>query len=135
MVLDIINKTLIKCMIKLQKNPREIHSVLDNKSINYQIFDDFQTVIQDNPCYSICNCYYQSHLQLLSSLDSNLFTSSAPSLFLYHKFLIEILHLINSIYRMKWIIFVCKFICFHIIHAKHKHIHSYCMQVVLTNLI
>ena len=43
MVLDIINKTLIKCMIKLQKNPREIQSVLDNKSINYQIFDDFQT--------------------------------------------------------------------------------------------
>ena len=42
MVLDIINKTLIKCMIKLQKNPREIQSVLDNKSINYQIFDDFQ---------------------------------------------------------------------------------------------
>ena len=40
--LDIINKTLLKCMIKLQKNPREIQSVLDNKSINYQIFDEFQ---------------------------------------------------------------------------------------------
>ena len=41
-VLDIINKTLIKCMIKLQKNPREIQYILDNKSINYQIFEDFQ---------------------------------------------------------------------------------------------
>ena len=40
-VLDIINKTIIKCMIKLQKNPREIQSILDNKSINYQIFEDF----------------------------------------------------------------------------------------------
>ena len=40
--LDIINKTLLKCMIKLQKNPREIQSVLDNKSINYQSFYEFQ---------------------------------------------------------------------------------------------
>ena len=37
-VLDIINLTLIKTMIKLQKNPRDIQLVLDNKSINYEIF-------------------------------------------------------------------------------------------------
>ena len=40
--LDIINKALIKCMIKLQKNPREIQAILDNKSINIDIFEDFQ---------------------------------------------------------------------------------------------
>ena len=40
--LDAINTTLIKCMIKLQKNHRDIQSVLDNKSINYQIFDEFK---------------------------------------------------------------------------------------------
>ena len=40
--LDIINTTLIKCLIKLQKNFRDIQSVLDNKSINYQIFDAFK---------------------------------------------------------------------------------------------
>ena len=39
--LDIINSVLIKCMIKLQKNYRDIQSILDNKSINFQIFDDF----------------------------------------------------------------------------------------------
>ena len=36
-----INKVLIKCMIKLQKNPREIQSVLDNKTINNEIFENF----------------------------------------------------------------------------------------------
>ena len=41
-VLDIINKVLIKCMIKLQKNPREIQSILDNQTINYEIFEDFK---------------------------------------------------------------------------------------------
>ena len=40
--LDIINTTLIKCLIKLQKNYRDIQSVLDNKSINYQIFDELK---------------------------------------------------------------------------------------------
>ena len=40
--LDTINVTLIKCMIKLQKNYRDIQSVLDNKSINYNMFEDFQ---------------------------------------------------------------------------------------------
>ena len=41
-VLDTINLTLIKTMIKLQKNPREIESVLDNKSINYEIFNNLE---------------------------------------------------------------------------------------------
>ena len=40
--LDMINKVLIKCMIKLQKNPREIQSVLDNKTINNEIFENFK---------------------------------------------------------------------------------------------
>jgi hypothetical protein len=42
LTLDIINTTLIKCMVKLQKNYRDIQSVLDNKSINYQLFDEFK---------------------------------------------------------------------------------------------
>ena len=41
-VLDIINLTLIKTMIKLQKNPRDIQLVLDNKSINYEIFNNLE---------------------------------------------------------------------------------------------
>ena len=40
--LNTINSTLIKSMIKLQKNTREIESVLDNKSINYEIFKNFE---------------------------------------------------------------------------------------------
>ena len=39
---DTINSALIKCMIKLQKNPRDIQSVLDNKSINYKIFENYK---------------------------------------------------------------------------------------------
>ena len=42
--LDSINSTLIKSMIKLQKNTRDIESVLDNKSINY---DNFQNLEKD----------------------------------------------------------------------------------------
>ena len=40
--LDSINCALIKSMIKLQKNTREIESVIDNKSINYEIFKTFE---------------------------------------------------------------------------------------------
>ena len=40
--LDLINSTLIKSMIKLQKNTRDIESVLDNKSINYELFQKFE---------------------------------------------------------------------------------------------
>jgi hypothetical protein len=41
-VLDSINSTLLKSLIKLQKNPRDIESVLDNKSINYEIFQNLE---------------------------------------------------------------------------------------------
>ena len=40
--LDSINTTLIKTMIKLQKNPRDIESILDNKSINYELFNNIE---------------------------------------------------------------------------------------------
>ena len=40
--LDAINLTLIKTIIKLQKNPREIESILDNKSINYEMFKNLE---------------------------------------------------------------------------------------------
>ena len=40
--LDSINSALIKSMIKLQKNTRDIESVLDNKSINYEIFGNIE---------------------------------------------------------------------------------------------
>ena len=40
--LDAINITLIKTIIKLQKNPREIESILDNKSINYHMFTNLE---------------------------------------------------------------------------------------------
>ncbi len=39
---DTINSVLIKSMIKLQKNPRDIQSALNNKSINFQIFENFK---------------------------------------------------------------------------------------------
>ena len=37
-----INSTLIKCLIKLNKDPREIVSALDNESINFEIFKSFE---------------------------------------------------------------------------------------------
>ena len=40
--LDSINLTLIKSLIKLQKSTRDIEFVLDNKSINYEIFKNFE---------------------------------------------------------------------------------------------
>ena len=39
---DSINSALIKSMIKLKKDPKDIQSVLDNESINYSIFLDFE---------------------------------------------------------------------------------------------
>ena len=39
---DTINSALIKSMIKLKKDPKDIQSVLDNESINYSIFSDFE---------------------------------------------------------------------------------------------
>ena len=38
-----INSALIKSLIKLNRDPREIESALDNESINYSIFKDFDT--------------------------------------------------------------------------------------------
>jgi hypothetical protein len=40
---DSINAALIKSMIKLDKNPKDIESVLDNESISFSIFKDFET--------------------------------------------------------------------------------------------
>ena len=37
-----INSALIKSLIKLNKDPREIESVLDNESIDFSIFQDFE---------------------------------------------------------------------------------------------
>ena len=39
---DSINLALIKSIIRLQKSTRDIESVLDNKSINYEIFKNFE---------------------------------------------------------------------------------------------
>ena len=41
--LDFINLALIKSMIKSHSNPQDIESVLDNKSIDYSIFNDFES--------------------------------------------------------------------------------------------
>ena len=40
--LDSINSALIKSMIKVSRSPRDIELVLDNKSIDYDIFKDFE---------------------------------------------------------------------------------------------
>ena len=40
--LDYINSSIIKSLIKINGDPHEIESVLDNKSINYSLFDDFE---------------------------------------------------------------------------------------------
>ena len=40
--LDYINSAIIKSLIKLNGDPHEIESVLDNKSINYSLFDEFE---------------------------------------------------------------------------------------------
>ena len=39
---DAINSALIKSMIKLNKDPKDIESVLDNESIDFSIFQDFE---------------------------------------------------------------------------------------------
>ena len=39
---DAINSALIKSMIKLKKDPKEIESALDNESINFSIFQEFE---------------------------------------------------------------------------------------------
>jgi hypothetical protein len=40
--LDFINSSIIKSLIKLNGDPHEIESVLDNKSINYSFFNEFE---------------------------------------------------------------------------------------------
>ena len=40
--LDAINLALIKSAIKLKKTPKEIETILDNNSINFSIFDEFE---------------------------------------------------------------------------------------------
>ena len=40
--LNAINSTLIKSLIKVKEDPKEIEAVLDNESINYSRFDDFE---------------------------------------------------------------------------------------------
>ena len=39
---DAINSALIKSMIKLKKDPKEIETTLDNESINFAIFQEFE---------------------------------------------------------------------------------------------
>jgi hypothetical protein len=39
---DAINSALIKSMIKLKKEPKEIEAALDNESINFSIFQEFE---------------------------------------------------------------------------------------------
>ncbi len=48
---DSINAALIKSMIKLKKDPKDIETILDNESVSFSIFKDFETdqfFINDN---------------------------------------------------------------------------------------